>query len=61
MVMLMRMGLNGAGTLEVALAALLTLAATTGLMVLATRLYAGSVLRFGSRVSLVEAWKSSRK
>lgn len=61
MVMLMRMGLGGTSTWEVVLTALLMLASTAGLMVLATRLYAGSVLRFGTRVSLADAWKSARK
>lgn len=61
MVMLMRMGLGGASAWEVMLAAVLTLAATVGLMFLAVRLYAGSVLRFGTRVSLADAWKPARK
>ena len=61
MVMLMRMGLGKAGVLEVGLAAALVLLSTAGLMVLATRLYAGSVLRFGTRVTLADAWKSARK
>lgn len=59
MVMLMRMGVGEAGTLEVIAAVLLTMAATAGLVVLAARLYAGSALRFGTRVSLREAWKTS--
>lgn len=42
---------------EIALAALLTLAAAVLLMRVAARLYSGSVLRFGGRVSLREAWK----
>lgn len=61
MVMLMRMGLGEAGAWEVVLTVLLMLASTAGLMVLAARLYAGSVLRFGTRVSLGDAWKSARK
>ncbi len=61
MVMLMRMGLGGASTSEVVLAAALVVLSTAGLMVLATRLYAGSVLRFGSRVSLADAWKAARR
>ncbi|MGB3681107.1 MAG: ABC transporter permease [Rubrobacteraceae bacterium] len=60
MVTLMRMGVGEAGTLEVVAAVLLTLVATAGLVLLAARLYAGSALRFGTRVSLREAWKSSR-
>ena len=59
MVMLMRMGVGEAGALEVIAAVLLTAAAAAGLVVLAARLYAGSALRFGTRVSLREAWKSS--
>lgn len=61
MVMLMRTGMGEAGALEVGLAAVLVILATAGLMALATRLYAGSVLRFGTRVSLADAWKSARK
>ncbi len=57
--MVMRMGMGEAGTLEVVAAALLTVAATAGLVLLAARLYSGSALRFGARVSLREAWKSS--
>lgn len=59
MVMLMRMGVGEAGTLEVVAAALITVLATAGLVALAARLYAGSALRFGTRVSLRDAWKSS--
>lgn len=59
LIMLMRMGMGEAGTLEVVAAALLTVAATAGLVLLAARLYSGSALRFGTRVSLREAWKSS--
>lgn len=59
MVMLMRMGVGEAGAVGVIAAALLTMAATAGLVALAARLYAGSALRFGTRVSLREAWKSS--
>lgn len=42
---------------EVPLVAVITGAATVGLVRVAARLYTGSVLRFGGRVSLVEAWK----
>lgn len=61
MVMLMRTGMGEAGALDVGLAAVLVILATAGLMALATRLYAGSVLRFGTRVSLTDAWRSARK
>lgn len=59
MVMLMRMGVGEAGALEVIAAALITLLATVGLVLLGARIYAGSALRFGTRVSLREAWNSS--
>lgn len=42
---------------EVGIAAVLTAAAAVVLMRVAARLYTGSVLRFGARVSLREAWK----
>lgn len=42
---------------EVPLVALLTLAAAAALMRVAARLYSGSVLRFGERVPLREAWR----
>lgn len=45
---------------EVPLAALLTLAAAAALMRVAARLYSGSVLRFGERVPLREAWQPRR-
>jgi ABC-2 type transport system permease protein len=63
MMMLVRMVLGEATSLEVALAVLLMVAAMAGLVALAVRLYAGSVLRFGARVGLAEAWRSpgSRK
>lgn len=61
MVTLMRMGMGEAGALEVLLAATLALLSTAALMVLAIRLYGGSVLRFGTRVSLTDAWRSGRK
>ena len=61
MVMLMRMGLGEVGAPQVVAAVLLTVTATAGLVLLAARLYAGSALRFGTRVSLREAWKSSNE
>ena len=59
MVMLMRMGVGEAGTVGCRRSGLLTIAATAGLVALAARLSTGSALRFGTRVSLREAWKSS--
>lgn len=53
-----RAGLGEIGTLEFAAAVLVMLAAIAGMLALAARIYAGSVLRFGSRVPLREAWKS---
>ena len=61
MVMLMRMGMGEASASEVLLTAALVFLSTAGLMVLAIRLYGGSVLRFGTRVSLTDAWRSSRQ
>lgn len=58
MMMLLRIGFGEAAAWEVVLAALLMLAATAGLVALAARVYAGSILRFGSRVSLGEALRS---
>jgi len=58
-VMPVRVGLGQVGITEVALAVLLTVATTAVLVVLAARLYAGSVLRFGARVPLLEAWRGS--
>ncbi|MCP9488752.1 MAG: ABC transporter permease [Solirubrobacteraceae bacterium MAG38_C4-C5] len=46
-----------AGGLEIALGVVLTLTAIVALAGAAGRLYAGSVLRFGGRVSLGDAWK----
>ncbi|MBA2441520.1 MAG: ABC transporter permease [Rubrobacter sp.] len=61
MLMLLRMGFGEAAAWEVALATLLMILATAGLVLLAARIYAGSVLRFGSRVSLGEVWRSLRQ
>lgn len=60
MMMLVRMGFGEAAAWEVVLAALLMVATTAGLVLLAARVYAGSVLRFGSRVGLDEVWHSLR-
>ena len=58
LLMPVRMDTGLAGSLEVAITLVLMVAATAGLVALAGRLYAGSVLRFGSRVKLTEAWRS---
>ncbi len=58
LLMPVRMDAGLAGPLEVAITLVLMVAATAGLVALAGRLYAGSVLRFGSRVKLTEAWRS---
>ena len=55
-----RAGLGEVGGLEFAAAALLMLAATAGVLLLATRIYTGSVLRFGSRIPLGEALRAAR-
>lgn len=53
----LRIGAGEAAAWEVVAGVLLTLAAIAALVVFAGRLYAGSVLRFGGRVSLSEAWR----
>ena len=56
-----RMFLGDVGTLEVLAAVGLTLAGTVVVIWLANRLYRGSILRFGSRVKLLEAWHSAQR
>lgn len=58
LLMPVRMDAGLAGTPEVVITLILMVAATVGLVAFAGRLYAGSVLRFGSRVKLTEAWRS---
>ena len=60
MLMPMRYTSGEAGALEVVTVALVMALATIGLVILASRLYSGAVLRFGARVPLLEAWRSSR-
>lgn len=60
MIMLVRIGLGEVGIVEVMIAVLVMVAATAGLVSLAARLYAGSVLRFGARTGLRDAWSSLR-
>lgn len=55
-----RAGLGEIGGLEFAAAVFLMLAATTGVLFLAARIYTGSVLRFGSRIPLREALRPAR-
>lgn len=52
-----RVGSGEAGVVEIAVSVTLALAAIAVIAWAAGRLYAGSVLRFGGRVSLGEAWK----
>ena len=40
-------------------ALIITIASTIGLVLVAGRIYAGGLLRFGSRVKLREAWRSA--
>lgn len=58
LLMPVRMDAGLAGIPEVALTITLMVVATAGLTAFAGRVYAGSVLRFGSRVKLAEAWRS---
>ena len=59
LVMPLRVGFGEASALEVVLAAALTAAAAYGLLRLAGRLHRNSVLRFGPRLRLREAWRAS--
>ncbi len=52
-----RMATGDAETWQVLLSVALTVAAIAGLLVLAARIYSNSVLRIGSRVKLVQAWR----
>jgi len=52
-----RVGSGEAGAVEIAVSVALALAAIAVIAWAAGRLYSGSVLRFGGRVSLGEAWK----
>lgn len=60
MLMPLRAGFGQVALLEMVVAALIMIASTVGLVALAGRLYSGSILSFGSRVKLREAWGSSR-
>lgn len=60
MLMPLRAGFGQVAPLELVAAALIMIASTVGLVALAGRLYSGSILRFGSRVKLREAWGASR-
>jgi ABC-2 type transport system permease protein len=52
-----RVGAGEAAAWEIVAGVLLTLVAIAALVAVAGRLYAGSVLRFGGRVSLGDAWR----
>jgi ABC-2 type transport system permease protein len=54
-----RMATGDAQAWQVAVAVVLTLGAIAGLNVLAARIYSNSVLRIGSRVKLLEAWRGA--
>lgn len=60
MLMPLRAGFGQVAVVEVVVAALIMIASTVGLVALAGRLYSGSILSFGSRVKLREAWGASR-
>ena len=57
MVMIVRIAHGGVPWWQIVLSVALTLAAVYGLVQAAGRVYAGSVLRFGGRVRLREAWR----
>jgi ABC-2 type transport system permease protein len=59
MVMIVRIAHGGVPWWQIVLSAALTLAAVYGLVQAAGRVYAGSVLRFGGRVRLREAWRDA--
>lgn len=59
LVMPLRVGFGEASAAEVVLAVAVTAAAAYGLLRLAGRLYRNSVLRFGPRMRLREAWRPS--
>jgi ABC-2 type transport system permease protein len=52
-----RMATGDATAWQVVLSVVLTVAAIVGLLFLAARIYSNSVLRIGSRVKLVQAWR----
>ena len=54
-----RMATGDASAWQVLLSVVLTVAAIGGLLFLAARIYSNSVLRIGSRVKLVQAWRGS--
>ncbi len=54
-----RAGLGAVEVWEIVLAVILMLGAIWGAVMLAGRLYAGSILTTGARVKLKDAWKSS--
>ena len=54
-----RMATGDALAWQVVLSVALTVAAIAALLVLAARIYSNSVLRIGSRVKLVQAWRGS--
>ncbi len=55
-----RMATGDAQAWQVLLAVVLTLAAIAGMNALAARIYSNSVLRIGSRVKILEAWRGGR-
>jgi ABC-2 type transport system permease protein len=55
-----RMATGDAQAWQVVVAVVLTIAAIAGMSTLAARIYSNSVLKVGSRVNLLEAWRGSR-
>lgn len=58
MLMLVRMATRDVTSIELIAAVAVMLAATVGTVWLANRVYRGSILNFGSRVKLFDAWRS---
>lgn len=61
LLMMVRMSLGEVAVVEILAAIALTVVAIAATMWVANRLYRGSILRFGSRVKLAEAWRSAAK
>lgn len=60
MVMPVRTAVSDVALIEVALSVLLVIAGVYVLTVVGGRIYAGAILKIGSRVKLLEAWRTAR-
>jgi ABC-2 type transport system permease protein len=56
-----RMASNDVAAWQVAASVVIMLASTVGVVMLASRLYAGAILRTGARVKLRDAWRSASR